>query len=138
MFLLLSVYVSGCSLGFYFLLSSESDKINSYQSCINLRTYYQDKGGFFTLFYCNENGNISERTERTLELNCIFSPSMSEYKTRTKMFYPDGQPDSSSTPLLELSAISVWFYFCKHSNWFQHANVIFLSSCQVKSYTGGR
>ena len=58
---------------FYFLLSSKSDKINSYQSCINLSTYYQDKGGFFTLFYCNENGNISERTKRTLELNCILS-----------------------------------------------------------------
>ena len=55
MFLLLSVYVSGCSEAFYFLLSSNSDKINSYQSCINLRRNYQDKGGFFALFYCNEN-----------------------------------------------------------------------------------
>ena len=73
MFLLLSVYVADCSLASYLLLSSNSDKINSYQSCINLSTYYQDKGGFFTLFYCNENGNISERTKRTLELNCILS-----------------------------------------------------------------
>lgn len=72
MFLLLSVYVSGCSLAFYFLLSSNSDKINSYESCINLSTYYQDKGGFFTLFYCNENGNISERTEENFRAQLYF------------------------------------------------------------------
>ena len=55
---------------FYFLLSSKSDKINSYQSCINLSTYYQDKGGYFTLVYSNENGNFFEWPERTFELNC--------------------------------------------------------------------
>ena len=57
--------VSGSSLGFYFLLFSNSVKINSYQSCINLSAYYQDEGGFFTLFYRNENGNISGRMGET-------------------------------------------------------------------------
>ena len=54
MFLLLSS-LSGQASAAYFLLFSNSVKINSYQSCINLRRNYQDKGGFFALFYCNEN-----------------------------------------------------------------------------------
>ena len=137
MFLLLSVYVSDCSLASYLLLSSNSDKINSYQSCINLRTYYQDKGGFFTLFYCNENGNISERTKRTLEPNCIFSLQSRNINLQRK-YSTLMMANMAPFPLLDLSAISVWFYFCKHANWFQHANVIFLWSCQVKSYTGAR
>ena len=105
--------VSGSSLVFYFLLFfSNSVKINSYESCINLSPYYQDEVGFFTFFYRNENGNISLLIKWIRSLDC-----------RTRV----------------VSLNVTLFYFYKHWNWFGHANGTFLKSCcQLKSYRGAR